>query len=392
MLQSDFFAFCTSLQVLELKAIGELSCVRHYAEGDLVYTAGDGSDELFVINRGLVEITPEPALPGSSVVLCRGDIFGETGAFIRMPRNQTARAGAELSVQCFASKDFPELLRRVPSFFLFVCEKMGRRLFQARTPGLLPEVGCELVGTLANFDLITIYQTIVRSMRTGALVINDERGEIVSEFYFENGTPRWGRFQHLLGEEAFWQLFIQPRKTWTFSFSRDLPTNVNWSDQEIVTSTADEILIQAIQMRDEFESIRKSMSDDTAALKRQQLNFVWPDADLEELRPIAEEIWQMAYNQPMSLVDLCQRCNACALKVYLAVAGMLKAGLFALEPTGESAVEETDGSDASVNQVTTSPRDPGVPTAGIISGQKTSPIGAESPGTKDAPTLATATQ
>ena len=253
-------------------------------------------------------------------------------------------------------------------------------------------VGCELVGTLANFDLITIYQTIVRSMRTGALVINDERGEIVSEFYFENGTPRWGRFQHLLGEEAFWQLFVQPRTAWTFSFSRELPTNVNWSEQEVITSTADEILIQAIQMRDEFESVRKSMSDDTAALKRQQLNFVWPDTDLEQLRPVAEEIWQIAYNQPMSLVDLCQRCNACALKVYLAVAGMLKAGLFALEPTDEGTEEEAEGSGARANQVATNPRDAGIPTAGVISGQKKSPIGGGSPETKGAPTLATAPQ
>ena len=100
----------------------------------------------------------------------------------------------------------------------------------------------------------------------------------------------------------------------------------------------------------------------------------------------------MVYNQPMSLLDLCQRCNACALKVYLAVAGMLKAGLFDLEPAGESTVAQADDSDAKANQVTANPRDAGVPTAGIIGGQKKSPIGGESPETKGAPTLATATQ
>jgi|SRR5262249_34903420 len=77
MLQGDFFTFCTSLPMLELKAVGELSCVKHYGEGELVYSAGDPSNELFIINRGLVEITPEPTLPGGSTVLCRGDIFGE---------------------------------------------------------------------------------------------------------------------------------------------------------------------------------------------------------------------------------------------------------------------------------------------------------------------------
>ena len=397
MLQSDFFAYCTSLQVLELKAVGELSSVRHYAEGELVYSAGEESKELFIINRGLVELTSEPALPGDSIMLSRGDIFGETGAFIRMPRNQTARACAPLSVQCFAAKDFPELLRRVPSFFLFVCEKMGRRLFQTRTGGPSSEGGSELSGSLANFDLITIYQTIVRSMRTGALLISDERGETVSEFYFENGTPRWGRFQHLLGEEAFWQLFIQPRKAWSFSFSKELPTNVDWTEQEIITASADEMMIQAVQMRDEFESLRKSMSDNSALLKRQQLNFVWLDSDLEELRSVAEEIWQIAYNQPMSLVDLCQRCNACALKVYLAVAGMIQAGLFALVPVEEADPALAKGASAAgsssrikTNQASPKPRDAFSSSLGVIGAQKTPLIADGSLEMKDAPSLVTA--
>jgi len=396
MLQSDFFAYCTSLPVLELKAVGELSSVRHYAEGEVVYSAGEESKELFIINRGLVELTSEPALPGDSIVLSRGDIFGETGAFIRMPRNQTARASASLSVQCFASKDFPELLRRVPSFFLFVCEKMGRRLFQTRTGGLSSEGGCELAGSLANFDLITIYQTIVRSLRTGALLISDERGETVSEFYFENGTPRWGRFQHLLGEEAFWQLFIQPRKAWSFSFSKELPTNLDWTEQKIITASADEMLIQAVQMRDEFESLRKSMSDDSALLKRQQLNFVWMDSDLEELRSVAEEIWQIAYNQPMSLVDLCQRCNACALKVYLAVAGMLQAGLFALVPTEEADAGSGKGSGAAsssasakTNQISAKPHESTPANPDLTAAQRIPSVGSGPPEMKGIPLLAT---
>jgi hypothetical protein len=324
----DFFGFCTTLQKAELMAIGKFSCVKHYAEGEPVYSPGDESNEFFVINRGLVEINPEPALPGSSIVCCRGDIFGETGAFTRMQRDQTARACALLSVQCFAAKDFPELLRCVPSFVLFLCENMARRWFQARaTKG-----ACELVGSLINFDMITIYQTIVRSMRTGALLIKDERGETLGEFYFENGTPRWGRFQHLLGKEAFWQLFNAPHNAWTFSFSRELPLNAEWTEEKSITGNADQMLIEAIQIRDEFEALRKSMRDDSVPLVRKELNFVWPESEPEALRLLAEEIWQIVYSKPMSLVDLCARCNACALKIYQAVAGMLRADLFASAP------------------------------------------------------------
>lgn len=326
MVSDDFFSFCTSLPVEELRSIGALSRVNHYAEGDLVYSPGERSDHFFIINRGLVEIIPGPDSPGGSVVLCRGNIFGEGGAFNRAPRDQTARAGAMLSVQCFKAKDFPELVRRVPSFVLFLCENISRQLIQARTI----EAGCELVGSLANFDLITIYQTIVRSMRTGTLFINGETGETVSEFYFENGTPCWGRFRHLLGEEAFWQLFIQPRKAWTFAFSREKPSNVDFKEHKIITQGAEEMLVRAIQMRDEFETLRESMNDENAVLKRQQLNFVWPKSEPETLRPMAEEIWQIVYSKPMSLADLCGCCNACALTTYQAVATMLRAGLFAL--------------------------------------------------------------
>ena len=62
----------------------------------------------------------------------------------------------------------------------------------------------------------------------------------------------------------------------------------------------DEILINAIHMRDQFEDLRKRMRDSTARLKRQKLNFNWDNPELDELRPVAEEIWQLAYNEPMT--------------------------------------------------------------------------------------------
>ncbi|MEO5719788.1 MAG: cyclic nucleotide-binding domain-containing protein [Chthoniobacterales bacterium] len=332
MVQRDFFAFCKSLRLVELKAIGTLSTVKHFGENEVVYSVEDGGSELFIVTRGAVELLPPNARPGGpTTVLSRGDIFGETGALMEHSRDHSARACAALSVQCFRRSDFPELLHRVPSFFLFLAEKLASRLFQSRELTQSPTSSLELTGSLANFDIVTIYQTIIQSMQTGLLTIADEEGESISTFYFEKGCPRWGRFQHLSGEEAFWQLFLHEHRSGSFSFSNETQVRANWGESSALTGQGDEILINAIRMRDHFDHLRKRIKDRTQRLKRQKVNLEWDNADLQELRPVAEEIWQLAYNNELSLADLHGRSAYCDLKIYRVVDEMIRTGLFALQ-------------------------------------------------------------
>jgi CRP-like cAMP-binding protein len=328
----DFFSFCTSLQLLELKALGELSKVKQFEEDDCVYSPGEEGDELFIINRGLVELRPANALPGTMpMVVTRGDMFGEVGAFMQLPRNETARARAAVSVQCFRSQDFPELQRRTPAFFSFLCKKLAHHLFQAREMNRSQNSVSELAGSLANFDMVTIYQTIIRSDQSGLLTIVDEHGETVCQFYFESGLPRWCRFRHLTGEEAFCELFIQSRRAWSFSFSQKAPGQLECGNENALNRNPEAMLLRAVQMRDEFEELRKRMADDSASIKRKQLNFAWPNANDDGLREVGEEIWQIAYSQPLSLLELSQRSSACVLKVYRAVDEMVRGGLYDLQ-------------------------------------------------------------
>ncbi|MEO8044398.1 MAG: cyclic nucleotide-binding domain-containing protein [Spartobacteria bacterium] len=332
MVQRDFFAFCKSLRLVELKAIGTLSTVKHYGENEVVYSSEDAGNELFIVTRGAVELFPQNSRPGTpTTVLSRGDIFGETGALMEHSRDHSARACAALSVQCFRRSDFPELLQRVPSFFLFLAEKLTARLFQARELTQSPNNSLELTGSLANFDIVTIYQTIIQSMQTGLLTIADEEGETISTFYFEKGTPRWGRFQHLSGEEAFWQLFLHEHRSGSFSFSNETQVGANWGENSALTRQGDEILINAIRMRDHFDHLRKRIKDRSQRLKRQKLNLEWSNPDLQDLRAVAEEIWQLAYSDELSLADLHGRSAFCDLKIYRVVEEMLRTGLFALQ-------------------------------------------------------------
>jgi hypothetical protein len=88
-------------------------------------------------------------------------------------------------------------------------------------------------------------------------------------------------------------------------------------------------------MRDQFEDLRKQMSDSGARIRRLKLNLDWNDAEFSALRPVAEEIWQIAYNSGLTLSDLQKRSAYCTWKIYRAVDLMVRAGLFALE-TGQT--------------------------------------------------------
>jgi len=100
----------------------------------------------------------------------------------------------------------------------------------------------------------------------------------------------------------------------------------------------------------------------------------------------------------MSLVDLCQRCNACALKVYLAVAGMLQAGLFALVPTEEAdpvkaATAAGNSSSVKTIQASSKPRETLSPkNLGVIGAQKIPSVSDGPLEMKDAPSLVTASR
>src|ERR1700704_6109852 len=125
----DFFSYCTGLKLLELKAGGELSHVRHLGEGETIYSTGDPGDAFFIINRGVVEvIQPSAQTSAPAAYLSRGDILGAVETLSGLPRKQGALSGGPGSLQCFQLKDFPELIRRVPSFFHFLCTQLALRV------------------------------------------------------------------------------------------------------------------------------------------------------------------------------------------------------------------------------------------------------------------------
>ena len=245
------------------------------------------------------------------------------------------RTREKVSLQRIRTSDFTELAKRVPSFFRYLCEQLASRLLQKHEASLSKSHCIELSGNLSNFDLVTIYQTILSSMQTGELSVRDENDQRVATFFFEKGRPHSGQFQHLTGEEGFWQLFLSESLAGSFSFSsRDQPLGECIKGTEMKRDAGD-LLISALRNRDEFQALKPKYPDKSMKLVRRKLNFAWPAKADTGLQPIAEQIWQLAYTTPLSLATLYQKCSVCELKILEVIDQLVKAELFRLVPADE---------------------------------------------------------
>ncbi len=323
----DFFSFCTTLKPVELKALGELSRVRHLQKGERLYGTGDVADGLYSVNRGVIELTRcAPGEPESRSFLSRGDLFGGVESLAEIPRLHTAMAQELVSLQCFDKQNFDAICKRIPTFFLFVCEQMAIQVQQI--PGGAASGNCQqLRGDLANFDLITIHQTIISSGQTGELCLLNGNSERMATFAFRDGAPRSGQFQHLTGEEAFWQLFQCDDMPGTFSFTTGAQPITDCLQSAEINASPQDLLLSAMQSRDELHALRKLLPDARTPLERSSDFFAWPsDAD-ERLLPVGERTWQLMDRRRMTIEQLFRLNSVCELKIYSVIAEMLRAGL-----------------------------------------------------------------
>jgi hypothetical protein len=202
--------------------------------------------------------------------------------------------------------------------------QLALRLAHARDLAVTQSHCLELSGNLANFDLITVYQTISNSAQTGQLRISNANSELIAALFFEQGQPRCGQFAHLTGEEAFWQLFVSEELAGTFAFSTSEMPEKDWIQSERITKNAAEMLINALQGRDEFAELKQRFGDNAATVERCKSNLVWPAAAAPELEPVAQQIWKFAANGPVTIPAVFQECAVCELKIYQAVEELIQ--------------------------------------------------------------------
>ncbi len=90
------------------------------------------------------------------------------------------------------------------------------------------------------------------------------------------------------------------------------------------------MLITALQYRDEFKGLMDQLPDPASLMRREKLNLDWCEAEFEDLRSVAESVWQTCYSSTYSLAEVCERLDVCELKFYKTILQLLRTGHFSL--------------------------------------------------------------
>lgn len=121
---------------LEKNQMEEIMGVTHsvaYKKGEVIYSAGDQADSLYIINMGRVRIyrLSEAGKEQLLRILKPGDFTGELALFNETLHEAYASAMVDTSICTVKRSDFQDLLLKYPSISLKVMAEFSRRLERA---------------------------------------------------------------------------------------------------------------------------------------------------------------------------------------------------------------------------------------------------------------------
>jgi len=113
-----------------------------YAEGQVIFRAGDPPDSAYIVMEGEVDITvPTPKGPLLVNTLARNDVIGEIGIFGEVPRTATATARSRVEMLRISRDVFVNVIRGNPDAAIALIKILADRL--AKTTAQLRRIAAE---------------------------------------------------------------------------------------------------------------------------------------------------------------------------------------------------------------------------------------------------------
>ena len=114
----------------ELRALGRTGHLRRFRSGEVIFSAGDAGDGLYLIDSGRVQISVAIGNGQSRVltVIGAGDYFGEMAVLDEAPRSATAMADGDTETYFLVRSEFLSVLERRPKFALELTREFSLRM------------------------------------------------------------------------------------------------------------------------------------------------------------------------------------------------------------------------------------------------------------------------
>jgi CRP/FNR family transcriptional regulator len=125
----------------EMVEVSLTTTQREYKKGETIYSEGEPSENLFVINNGKVKISKisEEGKEQIIRILYEGDFMGELSLFTQSPYMNNAEA-LETTLVCIVNgKKINELIEKYPSVSLKIMRELSNRLEE--TERLIESIG-----------------------------------------------------------------------------------------------------------------------------------------------------------------------------------------------------------------------------------------------------------
>lgn len=307
-----------------LRVIRSNCSVETYPPGHMIFTIGDPVSEVFIIKSGIVEIcrpTDDPDKLNVVAYLTSGDSIGEMSILISGDsRSSIARVPEGAEVLVITHEMFNRLFKALPEMGLRLATVFARRLKTSIKKERIQTRHRELQGSLRYFDLATVIQTLLSSdERTGVLSVHNEQQDTIAELFFEAGSLRYAKLGHLLGEDAFYQLFQADLSGGGFSF-KEGKFPEQFDERSVVSAPGMSLLFEAARLSDELKVLKEEIPDPDRQYQTKRDALEWEG---EENRTLANGIWNM-FKRGATVAEVLDSLPRSHYSIYSVIAQLVK--------------------------------------------------------------------
>lgn len=143
----------SNLTTEEMLEIASITTDRTFDKGEMIYMAGDSSDNLYVIHKGKVKITRLTESGKEQVIriLGPGDFLGELSLFSSLPMTDNGEAIEKVTMCMISGDKLKELMTRYPSITFKIMGELSVRLEKAEN-------------TIENISLHSVERRIAQNL------------------------------------------------------------------------------------------------------------------------------------------------------------------------------------------------------------------------------------